>query len=88
MMQIKVKRWEEPRTPGGRWSFAKRYKEEEQIVDKQWLENFFAWRFEGERRQYTYTKFGYKPYRVTYPSYDRSYRVVVEFDYFDDEEVK
>lgn len=88
MMQIKVKRWEEPRTPGGRWSFAKRYKEEEQIVDKQWLENFFTWRFEGERRQYTYTKFGYKPYRVTYPSYDRGYRVVVEFDYFDDEEVK
>lgn len=88
MMQIKVKRWEEPRTPGGRWSFAKRYKEVEQIVDKQWLENFFTWRFEGERRQHTYTKFGYKPYRVTYPSYDRSYRVVVEFDYFDDEEVK
>ena len=88
MMKVRVKRWQEPRTPGGRWSFAKRYKEEEEIHDKEWVESYLTWSFEGEQRQYTHTKFGYKPYRITYPSYYGNYRVVVEFEYFDDEEVK
>lgn len=87
MIKAAMKKWEEPRTPGGRWS-SKRRNKTTFVVDELFIEKYLKWRFEGERRQYTYTKFGYKPCRVTYPSYDRSYRVVVEFEYFDDEQVK
>lgn len=85
-MKARVKRWMEPRTSGGRWSFAKRYNEEEEIHNKFWVDTYLSDKFDGERRQYSYTKFGYLVTRVTYPSYGRSYRVVVEFDYFDDKE--
>ena len=76
-----VTRWTEYRTPSGRWSTV-RHDETEEDFKPHNLSFFFAAKVHGERRQYSYFKEGYLPYRVTVPSPDGSERRVYKFQYY------
>ena len=76
-----VTHWTEYRTPSGRWSRVRHFKEES-VYTPHNLSHFFSLRFPGERRQYVYLAEGYLPRRVTVSSLDGTRRSVYTFDYY------
>lgn len=76
-----VTRWDEYRTPSGRWSRV-RHNEKQEVFKPHNLTYFFGAKFPGERREYGYFSQGYLPRRVTIPSSDGKMRWVYTFDYY------
>ena len=77
-----ITRWEEYRTPSGRWS---KVKHNEEVVQADagaaYLRKFFAIRMRGERWEFAYFEQGYLPCRITSPSPDGTMRYVYILEY-------
>ena len=81
-VRAKVNGWMEPKTPGGRWSYAQRYDEQSIVLDAEGVRKFFGVMFPRERREYSYTRAGYLPTHVTCPAPAGYCRRVYEVEYF------